>query len=152
MPLYAAYGSNMDPNQMLERAPCSPMAGTGWLIGWRLTFGGEDLGWEGALATIAEAEDPDEHVFVVLYDVSPLDEPQLDRWEGAELGLYRRIKLRVQTLEGSVLAWFYVLDAYEGGLPSARYLGVVADAAEAAGAPDDYVTGLRTRPCRGIAH
>ncbi|WP_165715462.1 gamma-glutamylcyclotransferase family protein, partial [Mycobacterium tuberculosis] len=42
MPLYAAYGSNMHPEQMLERAPHSPMAGTGWLPGWRLTFGGED--------------------------------------------------------------------------------------------------------------
>ena len=41
-----------------------------------------------------------------------------------------------------------MLDAYEGGLPSAPYLGVLGDAAEAAGAPDDYVTGLRTRPCR----
>ena len=49
-----------------------------------------------------------------------------------------------------MLAWVYVLDAYEGGLPSARYLGVIADAAEAAGAPDDYVNDLRTRPCRGI--
>ena len=55
VPLYAAYGSNMDPAQMMERAPHSPMAGTGWLVGWRLTFGGEDLGWEGALATIVEA-------------------------------------------------------------------------------------------------
>ena len=35
--------------------------------------------------------------------------------------------------------WTYVLDAYEGGLPSASYLGVLADAAEAADAPDDYV-------------
>jgi hypothetical protein len=124
------------------------MAGTGWLPGWRLTFGGEDLGWEGALATIVE--DPNSQVFVVLYDVSPLDEKQLDRWEGAELGLYKKIRLRVHTLEGSVLAWLYVLDAYEGGLPSARYLGVTADAAEAAGAPADYVADLRTRPCRGI--
>jgi gamma-glutamylcyclotransferase (GGCT)/AIG2-like uncharacterized protein YtfP len=148
VPLYAAYGSNMDPAQMIERAPCSPMAGTGWLLGWRLTFGGEDLGWEGALATIVE--DPTGQVFVVLYDVSPQDERQLDRWEGAELGLYRKIRLRVHTLEGSVLAWLYVLDAYEGGLPSARYLGVTADAAESAGAPADYVADLRTRPCRGI--
>ena len=150
VPLYAAYGSNMDPGQMLERAPCSPMAGTGWLVGWRLTFGGEDLGWEGALATVVEESDA--QVFVVLYDVSPLDERLLDRWEGAELGLYRKIRLRVHTLEGSVLAWLYVLDAYEGGLPSARYLGVTADAAEAAGAPADYVDDLRTRPCRGIGH
>ncbi|GAA2837948.1 gamma-glutamylcyclotransferase family protein [Crossiella cryophila] len=147
MPLYAAYGSNMDPDQMTERAPHSPMAGTGWLVGWRMTFGGEDLGWEGALSTIVE--DPGSQVFVVLYDVNN-DEDRLDRWEGAELGLYKKIRLRVQTLEGSVLAWLYVLDAYEGGLPSARYVGVVADAAEAAGAPADYVNDLRTRPCNGI--
>ncbi len=147
MPLYAAYGSNMDPGQMMQRAPHSPMAGTGWLVGWRLTFGGEDLGWEGALATIVE--DPGSQVFVVLYDVTD-DEVNLDRWEGSELGLHSKIRLRVQTLEGSVLAWLYVLDAYEGGLPSARYLGVVADAAEAAGAPADYVGDLRIRPCAGI--
>lgn len=147
MPLYAAYGSNMDPGQMMERAPHSPMAGTGWLVGWRLTFGGEDIGWEGALATIVE--DPDSQVFVVLYDVTD-DETGLDRWEGSELGLHSKIRLRVQTLEGSVLAWLYVLAAYEGGLPSARYLGVMADAAEAAGAPADYVADLRIRPCSGI--
>lgn len=148
VPLYAAYGSNMEPAQMLERAPHAPMAGTGWLEGWRLTFGGEDLGWEGALATIVE--DPASRVFVVLYDVTSLDETGLDRWEGGELGMHNKIRLRVQTMDGSVLAWLYVLDAYEGGLPSARYLGVLADAAEAAGAPADYVDDLRTRPCSGI--
>ncbi|WP_409492634.1 gamma-glutamylcyclotransferase [Amycolatopsis sp. cmx-11-12] len=149
MPLYAAYGSNMEPAQMLERAPHSPMAGTGWLEGWRLTFGGEDMGWEGALATIVE--DPGSRVFVVLYDVTPLDEDGLDRWEGGELGMHTKLRLRVQTMDGSVLPWLYVLDAYEGGLPSARYLGVLADAAEAAGAPADYVDALRTRPCQGIS-
>lgn len=149
VPLYAAYGSNMEPAQMLERAPHSPMAGTGWLEGWRLTFGGEDIGWEGALATIVE--DPASRVFVVLYDVIGLDEERLDRWEGGELGMHTKIRLRVQTMDGSVLAWLYVLDAYEGGLPSARYLGVLADAAEAAGAPADYVDDLRTRPCTGIS-
>jgi hypothetical protein len=137
----------MEPAQMMQRAPHSPMAGTGWLEGWRLTFGGEDLGWEGALATIVE--DPGSRVFVVLYDVT-LDEDGLDRWEGGELGIHNKIRLRVQTMDGSVLAWLYVLDAYEGGLPSARYLGVLADAAEAAGAPADYVDALRTRPCQGI--
>ena len=146
--MYAAYGSNMDPAQMMERAPHSPMAGTGWLVGWRLTFGAEDLSWEGALATIVE--DPESQVFAVLYDMTVDDEVRLDRWEGSELGLHKKIRLRVQTLEGSVLAWLYVLDAYEGGLPSARYLGVVADAAEAAGAPADYVEDLRKRPCKGI--
>jgi hypothetical protein len=148
VPLYAAYGSNMDPAQMMQRAPHSPLAGTGWLVGWRLTFGAEDLTWEGALATIVE--DAESQVFTVLYDVLPEDEARMDSWEGSELGLHKKIRLRVQTLDGGVLAWLYVLDAYEGGLPSARYLGVMSDAAEAAGAPVDYVTDLRSRPCGGI--
>jgi len=146
--IYAAYGSNMDPTQMLERCPHSPAAGTGWIAGWRLTFGGEDLGWEGALATLVE--DPGGTVFVARYDVTPEDEARLDSWEGVEMGLYRKIRLRVHTLDGNELAWVYVLDAFEGGLPSARYLGVLADAAEKAGAPDEYVADLRRRPCRSI--
>jgi gamma-glutamylcyclotransferase (GGCT)/AIG2-like uncharacterized protein YtfP len=146
--LYAAYGTNMDPEQMLERCPHSPAAGTGWLNGWRLTFGGEELGWDGALAMVVP--DPNSQVFVALYDVSPQDHAKLDYWEGAQEGLYNKIKLRVSTLDGEVLAWVYVLDAYEGGLPSARYLGLIAEAAQAAGAPDEYVADLRDRPCRSL--
>jgi len=118
------------------------------LTGWRLTFGGEDLGWEGALATIVE--DPEQQVFVMLYDVPEFDEAALDTWEGSDLGVYGKIRVRVDTLEGEKLAWIYVLDGYEGGLPSARYLGIMADAAEAAGAPADYVRDLRSRPCRSV--
>ena len=113
-------------------------------MGWRLTFGGEDFGWEGALSTVVE--EPDSQVFVVLYDVPDHDAEQLDRWEGGELGLHKKLRLRVHTLEGDVLAWIYVFDAYEGGLPSARYLGVLADAAEQAGAPDDYVASCAPAP------
>lgn len=148
MALYAAYGTNMDAEQMRARCPHSPSRGTGWLEGWRLAFGGEDLGWEGALATVLE--EPGSRVFVMLYDIPPRDEAALDHWEGGDSGLYRKIRVRVQTLDGDALAWLYVLDGYEGGLPSARYLGLMADAAERAGAPDDYVAGLRARPCRSV--
>jgi gamma-glutamylcyclotransferase (GGCT)/AIG2-like uncharacterized protein YtfP len=146
--LYAAYGSNMNPAQMAERCPHSPRQGTGWLEGWRLTFGGEDIGWEGALGTVVE--DADERVFVVLYELSEADERALDSWDGATIGYYRKLRVRVTTLDGEVLAWLYVLNDYEGGLPSARYLGIMADAAETAGAPADYVRWLRTRPCASI--
>jgi gamma-glutamylcyclotransferase (GGCT)/AIG2-like uncharacterized protein YtfP len=148
MALYAAYGSNMDPAQMRERCPHSPVAGTGWIRGWRLTFGGEHLGWEGALATLVP--DHFDDVFVALYDATRTDERALDAWEGADHGLYRKIRVMVHTLSGDVLAWVYVLDAFEGGLPSARYLGVLADAAETAGAPEDYVAALRARHCRSL--
>ncbi len=148
MELYAAYGSNMNPAQMADRCPHSPRRSTGWLEGWRLTFGGEDIGWEGALATVVE--DADERVFVVLYELSDSDEKSLDRWDGATIGYYRKFRVRVTTLDGEVVAWLYVLNDYEGGLPSARYLGILADAAETAGAPADYVTWLRTRPCASL--
>jgi gamma-glutamylcyclotransferase (GGCT)/AIG2-like uncharacterized protein YtfP len=146
--LYAAYGSNMDPAQMGQRCPHSPQTGVGWLEGWRLTFGGVDLGWEGALATVVEEEGS--RVFVVLYEVSPGDEEALDRWDAATLGYYSKLRVRVSTADGDAVAWLYVLNDYEGGLPSARYLGIMADAAEAAGAPDEYVRSLRNRPCTSV--
>ena len=148
MALYAAYASNLDPHRMAERAPYSPVAGSGWLRGWRLTFGGADLGWDGALATVVE--DAGASVFVVLYDMHPLDEGSLDVWEGIDLGVWRKVRVRVDTLDGDELAWLYVLDDYEGGLPSAHYLGTLADAAEAGGAPAEYVAWLRNHDCRSV--
>ncbi|WP_134739523.1 gamma-glutamylcyclotransferase [Nocardioides sp. 503] len=146
MTLYAAYGTNLDPARMSERCPHSPLHTTGWLEGWRLTFGGEDHGWDGSLSTIVQ--DPFEQVFVAVYDITEADEADLDGWEAADSGLYRKTKVRVSTLTGELVVWTYVLDAYEGGLPSASYLGMLAEAAEAASAPDDYVAALRRRPCR----
>lgn len=174
VPLYAAYGTNMHPEQMDIRAPHSPFAGTGWLEGWRLTFAGDDPTWEGAVATVVE--DPESRVFVVLYDVPDEDARTLDRWEGTDLMPARKIRVRVRrrptvppgppvdaqesefdvgpsspaAAEDTVLVWLYVMDAFEGGLPSARYLGLLADAAECAGAPVSYVRELRTRDSRNV--
>jgi hypothetical protein len=148
MVMYAAYGSNLDPQRMSLRAPHSPLRTSGWLPGWRLTFAGGGGGGEAGasgLATLVEIEGY--QVYVNLYDVTPADEQELDEWEGLSTGSSTKIHVRVQTLEGEVLAWVHVLDAYEGGLPSAHYLGMLADAAEAGGAPSDYVAELRSRPC-----
>jgi len=145
--LYAAYGSNLDPGRMHAYCPYSPMFGTGWLEGWRITFAGElELGWEGAVTTIVES--PGDRVFVALYDVHPRDAEQLDEVEGVTSGTYRKLHLRVATLDGDVTAWVYVFNGYEGGLPTAWYLAEIAAAAEKAGAPADYVNALRTRPTR----
>jgi len=146
--LYAAYGSNLDPHRMAERAPASPAFGTGWLRGWRLTFAGDDLGWGQSLCTVVE--DERESVFVMLYDVPPADEPSLDVWEDLDLGFWRKIRVRVHTLDGEPLAWLYVLDAYEGGLPTVEHVRMIADGAHKAGAPADYVAWLLSMPCQEI--
>ncbi|GAA1734650.1 gamma-glutamylcyclotransferase family protein [Luedemannella helvata] len=147
MRLYAAYGSNLDPGRMRAYCPHSPLVGTGWLQGWRLTFGGDDLlGHEGAVSTVVE--DPGGRVFVALYDIQSTDEEQLDELEGFTADTYRKLHVRVATLDGEVTAWVYVLDGYEGGLPTSWYVSEIANAAEKAGAPDDYVADLRGRPTR----
>jgi gamma-glutamylcyclotransferase (GGCT)/AIG2-like uncharacterized protein YtfP len=146
MTLYAAYGSNLDPRQMLQRAPHSPHLGTGWLRGWRLTFGGEEIGWEGSVATLAE--DSSASVFVSIYDLTRQDESALDEWEGVTTDLYRKIRVRVDTLNGTQSCYVYVLNSFEGGIPSARYLEIMIAAALEAGAPDDYIAELRSRGVR----
>jgi gamma-glutamylcyclotransferase (GGCT)/AIG2-like uncharacterized protein YtfP len=132
---------------MRAYCPRSPMTGTGWLEGWRITFAGEDqLGWEGSVTTVVES--PGDRVFVSVYDVHPMDEKQLDEVEGVTAGTYRKLHVRVATLDGEVTAWVYVYNGYEGGLPTEWYLAEIANAAEKAGAPADYVKSLRERPTR----
>lgn len=141
MALYAAYGSNLHPAWMAERAPHSPLVGPGWLQGWRLTFAGEDVSLQGSLATVVE--DPASQVYVMVYALTDLDERALDAFEAADFGLYRKIHLRVSLLDRDITAWLYVLDGFEGGRPSRTYMDDMVAAAEAAGAPRDYVEWLR---------
>lgn len=143
MAIYAAYGNNLDPTRMFARAPHSPAIGPGWLNGWRLTFGGDDRSWEGALPTVVE--DPQSQVYVMLYALTDEDEANLDSAEGFDLGMYRKIRVRVSTLDRDVTAWLYVVDGYEDGLPLRRHVEDIISAAEIAGAPADYLQFLRER-------
>ena len=144
MALYAAFGNNLNPAAMAVRAPNSPPVSPGWLTGWRLTFGGADLSWHGALPTIVE--DRDSQVFVMLYAMSDADERNLDSAEGFHLGFYRKLHVRVSTLDGEESAWLYVLEDYEGGFPKQQVLHDIVNAARAAGAPSDYLERLLGLP------
>ena len=60
---------------------------------------------------------------MALYDVTDADEDALDLWESADTGLYRKVRVRVATLDGEQTAWVYVLNDFEGGMPSASDAG-----------------------------
>ncbi|MHC3534409.1 gamma-glutamylcyclotransferase family protein, partial [Streptomyces sp. DT7] len=51
-----------------------------------------------------------------LYDLAPMDEDSMDRWGGVGLDIYRRMRVRVLTLDGEEPAWMYVLKDDVGGL------------------------------------
>src|ERR1700709_1939436 len=107
----------MHPEQMLQRAPHSPMAGTGWIHGWRLTFGGEDVGWEGALATLVE--DPLSSAHPRRCAVPDLDEKVLDEWESYPQ-VREKIGARAARSAWASLGAGPAPRAYEGGMPSCR--------------------------------
>ena len=138
--IYAAYGSNMDPAQMARALPAFTAArhrlagrlaadvrrrGSG--LGGRARHGRRGRGHSASSWCCTRCPRP--------------TRPRSTAGTASTLGYYRKSKVRVSTLDGDVVAWLYVLNDYEGGLPSARYLGIMADAAEAAGAP----VGLRRR-------
>lgn len=144
MALYAGFAGNLDPADMARKLPNSPAVGPGWLMGWRLTFGGEEYSWQGPLPTVVE--DPDSQVFVMLYALSDSDEHNLDEKEGFQLGHYRKLHVRVSTLDGEETAWVYAMQGYESGHPRQAVLDKVVNAAIAAGAPDEYIESIRAWP------
>ena len=149
MGLYAAYGSNMDPAQMLRRCPSSPHTGTGLdpRLAADLRRRGVRLGGR-AGDPRARRRRPDPGVFVALYDLTEADERALDAWEGADSGLYRRCTCGCTpwpaTWSPTSTSW----TPSRAACPRPGTWAAIADAAEAAGAPTDYVTALRSRECR----
>ena len=93
--LYAAYGSNINLEQMAYRCPHSTVAGTAMLKGYELQFRHH--------ATIEPNEESE--VPVLLWELDSQDEKFLDRYEG-EPKYYRKenisLELNGETVEAMV--------------------------------------------------
>jgi hypothetical protein len=87
MPIYFAYGSNMDVNAMARRCPRSRTLGPARLERHRLQVMRE--GW------LTAVRDPRSAVHGVLWELALSDVGALDRYEGLPDGLYHKF---VQTI------------------------------------------------------
>ncbi len=76
--LYAAYGSNLHPLRLVERAPSARLVGTEFLEGWSLHFHkrGQDRSGK------CNIERGGAGVYLALYELHASDQRQLDRIEG----------------------------------------------------------------------
>jgi hypothetical protein len=83
MPLYFAYGANMDVGAMARRCPRSEALGPGRLARHCLAVMRE--GW------LTVARDPRSAVHGVLWDLALADVAALDRYEGMAQGLYVKL-------------------------------------------------------------
>ena len=137
MPLYFAYGSNMDVDAMRARSPGARPLGPARLA--RHRFG---LMADGH-ATVARHPRADVHG--VLFELTLADIPPLDRYEQVAKGLYAKASQPVIPAAGAARrALVYIGQAPIAAAPRVipGYLEAIVAAAKAAGLPADYVKGL----------
>lgn len=138
MPLYFAYGSNLDTGQMRVRCPSSRSLGVGILRDHRLAFSRFSRTRGCGVADIVPEND--KSVWGLIYELSREDlTGSLDRYEGYPHN-YTRMVLPVEVAGGGELeAWVYsVVEKDEHVEPDEYYLGIMRAAAAELGFPYAY--------------
>lgn len=121
--LYAAYGSNMNLEQMSMHCPYAEVLCVGTLKDYRLTFRGDGSG--AGVANIQQENGST--VSVVLWIITTRCEKVLDIYEGYPR-LYKKQTIKVETRYGMVEAMAYVMSKkYENkpAIPGGRYYGII---------------------------
>lgn len=118
---YAAYGSNLNIQQMMYRCPDAKVVGTANIEGYELLFKGS---LSGNYLTIEPSVK--NHVPVAIWEVSRQDERALDRYEGYPSLYYKKeMILPVQLIDGktrNLRIFLYIMDeSRKPGLPTAGY-------------------------------
>jgi Gamma-glutamyl cyclotransferase, AIG2-like len=134
MPLYFAYGSNMDAAAMARRCPRSKPIGLARLERHRLAIMREGF------LTVVRA--PRSTVHGLLWDLALADVPALDRYEGLSNGLYAKILQPVAASGGAKRALVYVGANSGPGAPNPDYMAGVLAAARGAGIPGAGIAAL----------
>jgi gamma-glutamylcyclotransferase (GGCT)/AIG2-like uncharacterized protein YtfP len=135
MPLYFAYGANMDPNAMRQRAPNSRVLGRARLVRHKFFI------MKSGFASVRR--DPHTDVHGVLFDLALSDVPALDRFEEVGRGLYTKVVQPVLR-EGAAAAraLVYVGASTEEGKPTSAYLDTILTGAKEGGLPENYIAFL----------
>jgi len=154
--LYFAFGSNLEPVQMRERAPGHHVVGLAELRDHRLTFPRYSQRWGGGGASIQPHHGGS--VWGVLFDVNDDDLANLDRMEGYrgpgdQHNEYDRVDVFVELTradDGSVprrvRATTFVARSENPQPPSRRYLEQILAGAVHHRLPEDYIALLRKTP------
>jgi hypothetical protein len=135
MPLYFAYGANMDVEAMARRCPRSRPLGVARLMRHRLAVMRE--GW------LTATRDPRGRVHGVLWDLALADVSALDRFEGVGTGLYAKAVQPVIAAGGPKRALVYFGRNAGPGRADAAYIRDVIAAARHWRLPEDGLAALQ---------
>jgi hypothetical protein len=134
MPLYFAYGLNMDRHGMAQRCPGARPLGAARLPRHRFAIAAEGY------ATILR--DPRRTVHGVLWECRLSDMTALDRFERISTGMYVKIGQPVLLDGAPRRALVYVARSQASGRPAPGYLAAVLSAARGWDLPADYLHEL----------
>ena len=119
---YIAYGSNLNLAQMARRCPTAKVVVKGEIKDYELLFRGCR---ESAVATVEPKKGAS--VPVLIWDIGPEDERNLDIYEGYPR-LYGKVDLEVQTEDGCESIMAYTMnEGHEIGKPSVHYLETIVN-------------------------
>jgi hypothetical protein len=121
VPLYFAYGSNIDTAAMAQRCPRSVAIGPARLVRHRLTAMRE--GW------LTVVRDPRATVYGILWNLALSDVPALDRYEGVGAGLYCKALQSIAADTGAKRALVYFGANAGPGAVAADYIEPIIAAA-----------------------
>ena len=118
--LYVAYGSNLNLGQMAARCPSATNYGVGLLNNWELLYRGVE---GNAHATIARKKGSS--VPVLAWNIEPLDERRLDRYEGYPRYYFKQnVMVDIGTQKKKALV--YIMDpSKKAARPSASYVDTI---------------------------
>lgn len=134
MPLYFAYGSNIDRAAMLQRCPASKPVGIARLMRHRFMI------FDEGYASVVR--DPQRVVWGMVWELALADIPALDRYESLSTGLYTKVVQPVVTEQGPRRAVVYIGRSAKSGTPRPGYMEGVIEAAQHAGLPEEYIRSL----------
>ena len=125
MKLYAAYGSNLNVEQMAWRCPGAQVVAKSWIHDHRLVFQGHP---QNAHANIVPAKGYD--VPVVIWSINRYDEMTLDRYEGVRGGYYTKEYYTLEVDGKLEKVLIYIMTPNPVGVPTDQYLGTIAEGYE----------------------
>ena len=114
---YLAYGSNLNVDQMSIRCPGAKRIGSLYLSGYKLVFRG-----------VADFEkDTNSKLALGLWEISKNHEKTLDRYEGVNSGLYKKILWLIEFKNVQYKALIYKMNSDSIGSPYESYKETIID-------------------------
>lgn len=144
---YFSFGSNMYAAQMKQRCPDAVYVGNVNFKGWRFAFSPKHCG-----ANIFQTDNPQDHVWGCLYEITPECERTLDVCEGVNDDHYEKIYLSHDDYPDAQILIYTVKGCTGQAAPYMDYHGRIVKALTQRGVCPAYIQAIVDIQHQGVNH